>query len=83
MKAWRWECLSAGASNDTAINSPAGHAKYGLVPKAGLYRRGLLKSLMDGAIPSPILENRSKVLRRSLSLFVEFPTALLVPLTPE
>jgi hypothetical protein len=30
-------------------------ARLGVVPKAGLYQRGLLKSLMDGAIPSPPL----------------------------
>jgi hypothetical protein len=54
-----------------------------VVPKAGLYHRGLLKSLMDGAIPFLILEIRFKTLRRPLSLFVGFPTALLASLTPE
>lgn len=50
--------------------------------EGGLVQRGLLKSLMDGATPPPILEIRSKALRRPLFLFVGFPTALLVSLTP-
>ena len=53
------------------------------MPKSVLYQRGLLKLLMDGAIPSRILKIHSKALRRPLSLFVGFPTALLASLTPE
>ena len=53
------------------------------MPKAGLYQRGLPKVFMDRVISFPILEIRSKTLRRPLSLLIGFPTGLLDSLSPE
>ena len=41
-----------------------------MVPTVGLYQRGLLKSLMDGAIPLFSSDDRSNRACFSLSLFV-------------
>ena len=52
------------------------------VPKAGLYQRGLLKSLMTWAIPTPTAEYSLKPICRSLFLLFGFCRHLLVRLTP-
>jgi hypothetical protein len=59
-----------------------GAGKERLVPKAGLYQRGLLKSLMTWAIPTPTAEYSLKPVRRSLFHLVGFCRHLLVRLTP-
>ena len=53
-----------------------------LVPKAGLYQRGLLKSLMTWGIPTPTTEYSLKPVRRSLFHLLGFCRHLLVRLTP-
>jgi hypothetical protein len=46
-------------------------AKWGVVPKAGLYQRGLLKSLMDRAIPfSPLMIAQTVIASLYLSVSV-------------
>ncbi len=52
-----------------------------MVPKPGLYWRGLLKSLMDGAIPFFFSEDPSHVLCLCLLLFVGASPDLPRPLT--
>jgi hypothetical protein len=54
----------------------------GVVPKAGLYKRGLLKSLMDWAILPPTADFPLQAVCRSLFLFLGFCRHLLVRLTP-
>ena len=56
--------------------------KITVVPKAGLYRGGVLKSLMAWAIPSPTAEYTPKLICLSLFLFHGFFRHLLVSLTP-
>ena len=53
-----------------------------LVPKAGLYRRGLLKSLMTWAIPTPTAEYSLKPVCRSLFQLLVFCRHLPAWLTP-
>ena len=53
-----------------------------MVSKAGLYQRGLLKSLMTWAIPTPTAEYSLKPVCRSLFHLLGFGRHLLVRLTP-
>ena len=53
-----------------------------MVPKAGLYRRGLLKSLMTWAIPAPTAEYSLKPVCRSLFQLLVFCRHLPARLTP-
>jgi len=53
-----------------------------MVPKAGLCQRGLLKSLMDWAIPAPTADFPLQAVCRSLFLFLGFCRHLMVRLTP-
>jgi len=53
-----------------------------LVPKAGLYQRGLLKSLMTWAIPFPTAEYSLKPVCRSLFHLLGLCPHLLAKLTP-
>ena len=53
-----------------------------VVPKAGLYQRGLLKSLMDWAIPLSLLCGTLSISTLSLSLLVGRRLALSLFLTP-
>jgi hypothetical protein len=53
-----------------------------MVSKAGLYQRGLLKSLMTWAIPTPTAEYSLKPVCRSLFHLLRFCRHLLVRLTP-
>jgi hypothetical protein len=77
-------------SNDGAIVIPRGEKERTftvgvapeVVPKAGLYQRGLLKSLMTWAIPTPTAEYSLKPVGLSLFHLPGFCRHLLVRLTP-
>ena len=53
-----------------------------MLSKAGLYQRGLLKSLMTRAIPTPTAEYSLKLVCRSLFHLLGFCRHLLVRITP-
>jgi len=55
----------------------------GVVPKAGLYQRGLLKSLMIGQSPSPPAPEAQLVIQLSLLLVSLFRPGLPLFLTLE
>ena len=77
------EGVLVGVENDGVKTREriAGSGKSELVPKAGLYQRGLLKSLMAWVIPFPHAVSSLSVLCFSLLLAASIQPGLYTPLT--